>query len=517
MHTVSLTIEILRARPAIVFWAAALAQAMVWVLVPAIFYSGPPGDLPAVLAVGREFQTGSYLGPPLAFWAAQIAFLVAGSSVVGVYVLAQICVVVTYWAVFTLGRAIVGSRQAALAVMLMVGVTAFTLPTPDFGPSVLAMPLWALILLHFWRLVGEGRRVYWYAIGIEAGLLMLTTYAGALLLGLLVAFVLVNRDARKRARAVIVSMEALVALLCVVAILAPHIAWLNTNSSILRTTFTVRDISEHLIAPLRLLGSVIVAHVGLVILVLVASGWPDVKRDAAPAIMRGKLDPLARTFVYVFAVAPAGAVIMLALVSGQRDPLGGIAPLLVLSGLAIVVFAGDAIALHRQLSLNLVWGALLLFPAVMAATASAVLPWTLATDLKVALPANDMGNYFADTFQRRTGKPLAILAGDPRTASVIALAAPSGPSVYFDAAPERSPWVNAEDIKRDGAVVVWPATDTIGAPPPDIKARFPDLVPEIPRAFDRRVQGLLPPVRVGWGMIRPQGAETPATPSPAAP
>jgi hypothetical protein len=51
--------------------------------------------------------------------------------------------------------------------------------------------------------------------------------------------------------------------------------------------------------------------------------------------------------------------------------------------------------------------------------------------------------------------------------------------------------------------VVWPALDTRGAPPPDVAARFPDLVPEVPRAFEHPIEGRLPLARVGWGMIRP--------------
>ena len=70
---------------------------------------------------------------------------------------------------FELGRAIVGAQHAALAVLLMVGVTAFTVPTPDFGPVILTMPLWAVILLHYWRAVGEHRRGYWLALALEVG------------------------------------------------------------------------------------------------------------------------------------------------------------------------------------------------------------------------------------------------------------------------------------------------------------------------------------------------------------
>ncbi len=88
----------------------------------------------------------------------------AGNSLFGVYLLSQICVVVTYWAVFALGRSIVGAQHAALAVLLMVGISSFTVPTPDFGPVMLTMALWAAILLHYWRAVSEGRRGYWVAL-----------------------------------------------------------------------------------------------------------------------------------------------------------------------------------------------------------------------------------------------------------------------------------------------------------------------------------------------------------------
>ena len=108
----------------------------------------------------------------------------------------------------------------------------------------------------------------------------------------------------------------------------------------------------------------------------------------------------------------------------------------------------------------------------------------------------------------------AIVAGEPRTAALVALGSASRPSLFLDATPEQSPWVTANDVKLKGAIVVWPTTDTAGAPPPDIKQRFPDIVPEVPRAFERPLQGRLPLLRIGWAMIRPQQApaETPAPP-----
>ena len=70
--------------------------------------------------------------------------------------------------------------------------------------------------------------------------------------------------------------------------------------------------------------------------------------------------------------------------------------------------------------------------------------------------------------------------------------------------------MTADAIKSKGAIVVWPTTDTAGTPPAEIKERFPDLVPEVPRAFERSVQGQLPLLRIGWAVIRPQAQAAPS-------
>jgi hypothetical protein len=84
------------------------------------------------------------------------------------------------------------------------------------------------------------------------------------------------------------------------------------------------------------------------------------------------------------------------------------------------------------------------------------------------------------------------------------MVAPSRPHVYFDWAPQRSPWATTADIYKNGGVLVWPATDSAGTPPAVLKLQFPAMVPEVPRAFARSVQGVLPLIRIGWAVVRPQ-------------
>jgi 4-amino-4-deoxy-L-arabinose transferase-like glycosyltransferase len=513
MLYVSIVVELLRSRPSLAVWLAAVTQALLWTLVPTFFYAGPPGDVPNVLAVGHEFQLGTYLGPPLAFWLAELVFDLTGRSLFSIYLLSQVCVVVTYWAVFALGSAIVGAQHAALAVLLMVGVAAFTVPTPDFGPVVLTMPLWAIILLHYWRAVGEGRRAYWLPLAIEIGLLLLTTYVGLILIGLLLLFTLINA----RARAGLNSYDPLVAAVVAGIVTGPHLVWLaDTGEGLMPMLARLRTpeaVVGNLVSWLRQIALILAAHAGLLVLVALVAGWPWPRREPAPVIVRRPIDPLAHRFVYFFAVVPAFVGTLVAVLIGWSGPVGGIAPLVILTGLLVVVAAGNGIQLSRQHVVIAAWCGLLIIPPIMTAAALMILPW-LNIDLRVTQPANAMARFFAESFERRTGTPLQIVTGDPRTAALVALGAPSRPSLYLSATPERSPWVAPESIRTKGAIVVWPTADTAGTVPAAIKERFPDLVPEVPRAFERPVQGRLSLVRVGWAVIRPLGQ--PVDVSPAA-
>jgi 4-amino-4-deoxy-L-arabinose transferase-like glycosyltransferase len=444
---------------------------------------------------------GSYLGPPLAFWLGEIAFRFGGAF--GLYALAQACIVVTYWAVFTLGRSIVGMRHAVLAVLLMVGMAAFTVPSPDFGPAILAAPLWALALLHYWRAAGEGQRGYWFVLALDLGLLLLASYVGLILIALLVMFTLVSA----RGRDALSIPEPYIALLPFVIVVFPHLAWLIGARDLVVSGLNDSDAAAATLAPgIWLCFALVLSHLGLGLLVAFASGWPRRRHESAPLIDRNPVEPFARLFVYFFALMPAGAAIAIAFGSGRLGPLDRVAPMVVLSGLAVVVAAGDRVALYREGMVSSTWLGLLLAPPALIALGIGLLPWTFVVDLKVSQPANAEGRFFADNFERRTGKPLAFVTGDAELAPLIALGSPSRPHVYFDWAPQRSPWASPADIRRDGGVLVWPDDDNTGTPPAALKAQFPEMVPEVPRSFARSMQGLLPLVRLGWAVLRPQSA-----------
>jgi len=501
MLRVSLIVEALRARPALMVAVAALAQGALWTLVPALFYAAPPGDVPLVLAIGREWLTGSPYGPPLAFWLAESAFDLAGHGIVGVYLLSQLCVVVTYLTVFRLGRRIVSAAHAAMAILLMAGISAFTVPTIEFGPSVLAMPLSALSLLFAYRALADNKRLDWLALGAALSLLVLTTYAGLILLALIAAFI----AASPRGRARLGAIGPWAACVMVVLVNFPQLIWLERSgfNPLSALAALPAAMSARPAVWLDLVLRLVLSHAGLLVLLFVAGGLFAGRHAGAPAFERQPVEPFAKAFVYVFAIVPALVATLLAALLGSPAPIGGAAPLVVLSGLAFVVAAGDSIRLYRQRTGALVWLGLLVVPPAMIVAATVTLPWAAAVDLEVSKPATAMGYFFTDTFRRRTGRPLAIVIGDVRSAGLVALTSPDRPSLYVDGSPERAPWVSDEAVRRNGAVVLWTATDAAGTPPTAIKARFPDMVTEVPRAFSRSVQGRLPLLRIGWAVLRP--------------
>jgi hypothetical protein len=501
MRFTSLMIELIRARPRLVVLLVVLVHAALWLILPLLLYRSPPPELATALAFGREYRVGTDLGPPLAFWLADIAFRAAGNHMFGVYLLAQLCSVLTFWTLFKLARAVVGGQQAVLAVLLTLTVTAFSSPGVEFGPLVLARPLWALLLLHSWQLIGQNRRNAWFAWSIEAGLLLLTTAAAPGLLLLIAGFALATR----RGRRVLMSIDPLLALLVIAVLALPWLIWLvRADTLALPSWPDVAELRGRALHGAALLGALLLAISGILLLVLLNSGWFARDPEDAPIIFRPPVDPLARDFVYFFAIAPAlGGILISGLFNLDRVACGaGIA--LMMSGLAAIVASGDLIQLRRQRLLRSVWAFAVIAPAVAVAATTAFLPWAGNAEVATSMPGREIARFFGDSFERRTNQRLRAVTGDPQLATLISLAG-GRPHLLLEATPHRTPWLTPAKFNETGGVVVWRASDTSGAPPAELAQRFPGLVPEVPRAFDWLVTGRQPLLRVGWAIVRPKG------------
>ncbi len=260
---------------------------------------------------------------------------------------------------------------------------------------------------------------------LEAGLLLLTTYAGLILLGLLVVFTLSSRVGRAQ----LDQVGPWIAGVAMTAVLFPYLIWLDLGTGI-----SFIDLAT-IAGNLRAWGW------------LVAGAAVEPRRHGDPDPARARrvrrrraspppeVEPRAgrirrRAALSISSRSPRSLAMGLFALFTRRPENFLAAPLVVLSGLAVVVAAGDRIKIEHQYVIGYAWAALIVLPPILVAFAIVFQPWTFAADLRIGRPAAEMGQFFGDSFARRTGRPLAVVAGDQALASLVALGAPSRPSLY---------------------------------------------------------------------------------------
>ena len=310
--------------------------------------------------------------------------------------------------------------------------------------------------------------------------------------------------ATARGRRMLMSLDPLYALLVVVVLALPYLILLVRSDGFVTPPWpAIAELSARGVRGGVLLGGLLAAMSGIVLLAILNSRWFARRADEAPIIYRPPVDPLAREFVYFFAIAPAIAGSLVGGLFNLDRVVGGAGAALLMSGLAIIVASGDLIHLRRQRLLRSVWAAAIAAPALVAIAATLLLPLA-GTEVPTSLPAAQIANFFGDSFERRTNQRLRAVAGDPQLASLIAMDT-GRPHLLLDATPQRTPWLTTGKIAETGGIVVWRASDTSGTPPADIAQRFPGLVPEVPHAFEWLVNGRQPLLRIGWAIVRPKG------------
>src|SRR5262249_51932165 len=154
---------------------------------------------------------------------------------------------------------------------------------------------------------------------------------------------------------------------------------------------------------------------------------------------------------------PALGGVLISGLFGRDDVVGGAGVVMMMSGLAVIVAAGDLIAMRGQRMLRTAWAAAILAPAAALVAMTLLLPWIGARETSTSIPARAISDFFDESFLRRTNQPLRAVAGETQLASLIALHS-GRPHLSIDAAPERTPWMTPLTFIETGGVVVWRAS-----------------------------------------------------------
>jgi 4-amino-4-deoxy-L-arabinose transferase-like glycosyltransferase len=373
-----------------------------------------------------------------------------------VYLASQLCITLSFVALWKLARKFLSEDNAVLSVMLMEGTFYYTMLSVEYNVNLVSMAVTAWMLLFFYE-----RR--WIGFGLLAGAALLSKYTNAVFFAGLGLYLAATRKGREEWRKPGVYIAAVTAL----AVFAPHVWWLWKHDFYPFVYITGRmDYGEaaagwlaHLRHPLKFTANSLGSTCVTIMWFFAAyfSAKPRMKTAFAQA------DP----FIFFAGVMPALSLFALSVVTGlEIQSLWGFS---LFGMLGIVLFSYFPCRLEEKTVRRCVKAVYVIMALSLAVYAGTSLLETSAKSRR--FDGRGLSAHVRDAFEREYDRPPAFVIGDMWNASNVSIYAPDRPRVFLDGDPRMAPWIDAGTVRRSGAVVVSGSTGQYEA----YRSRYPDI------------------------------------------
>jgi 4-amino-4-deoxy-L-arabinose transferase-like glycosyltransferase len=474
------------------------AHVVVWTLLPLLTAGNLELDLAEDLALGKEWQLGYWKHPPLPWWLADLVYHLTG-RIDSIYILAPLSVVACFAAVYLLARDIAGPAQALIATLSLVGIHYYNYSAVKFAHDQMQLPFWAFTALFFYRGLVRGRALDWLLAGVMLAGAFWSKYAAFALALSLVAFLLLDPLARRALRAP--GPYLMAAAFCVA--IAPNAIWLVQSDFLPFQYVTERARVagrwyHYVTYPARwTFAQAFFIHPTLILLAVTLFPRLQQQEPLAPKAA------FSRRYATLLALGPFAVVTLAAALTGRRPVTMWGYPLWSFLPLAAILWFGpvvDAIRL-RIFAIGVVF-LFLLGPAIYLGTYSYEQFWR-SRPKATNFPGQALAETLTREWRARTGKDLHYVAGTEFAANNVAVYSPDRPHVVVHGRPQVSPWIDMDDLRKRGVIVVWEE----GLPAAHVEewrnrfqAQGEPLLLELPRQTRQPV----PPVRLRYWMVPPR-------------
>jgi 4-amino-4-deoxy-L-arabinose transferase-like glycosyltransferase len=478
----------------------------VWTALPTLLYANLPLDLIEALTYGREWQLGSDKLPPLPWWMVEITYRVFGSDI-AYYALAELTVIAAFALIWALARPLVGGTGALVAVLIVDGLHYFGYTAAKFNHDVIQLPLWALAGYSFHAALKHGRTRDWLLLGVAFGGALWAKYFVIVLAAAYAAFMIFDRDARRAWRTPGPWLGMAVALI----IASPHLIWLVQNDFLPfgyvdARAAPARGWYDYLLHPSAfLLGQLAFMLPTL----LIAAPWvwprPATENAALPLVApeSGAADAFDRRIVSLLAFGPAVAMVALIAASGRGAVTMWGYPLWIFLGLWIVLSAPNARELRRLRRTVIAWAVVFAALAIGFTADYSVLPLLDHRYRAAFFPGDALASALTQRFHAATGnQKLRYVVGTMWLGGNVGHYSPDRPRVLIDGLPRRAPWIDLDDLRAKGAVLVWNVGDLQHLPAP-FAAIAPAAQVGTPFTLPARRFGV-GEEHIGWAVLMPQ-------------
>lgn len=471
---------------------------IVWTALPTLLSHNLQLDLAEDLALGREWQLGYWKHPPLPWWLADLAYRIAGDVRV-VYLLGPLSAAVCMYAVWLTGRDIIGGFAALIAVLALEGIHFFNFSVPKFAHDQMQLPFWALTGLFLWRGLTNDRARDWMLAGACLALCFWSKYAAFALAGSLALFLLFDPQARRK----LLTPGPWLMALAFFVVIAPNLTWLiETGFLPLRYVDGRAKIATqwyHFFTfPLQWTAGQILFLLPAIGLMVLALSRARPERDE---------NAFARRYVTLLALGPYAVTTAAALVLGRLPvamwgyPLWSFAPLAALLWLGPVT---DPLRLRR-----FAIGFLVIFVAMPLAylIVEGFEPLVRDRPKATQFPGRQVAATVTQRWREKFASALPYVGGGEFATNNIAVYSPDRPHVIVHADPAKSPWIDRDDLRRRGAVLVWEDGQVDAAALAQMRSDYPGLDVQEPIVLPRQTfvaRGKVQPVRVHIAIVPPR-------------
>tara|TARA_B100000700_G_scaffold119996_1_gene134720 strand:- start:363 stop:1685 length:1323 start_codon:yes stop_codon:yes gene_type:complete len=382
------------------FYIFILTHVILWTAIPSLTNNNLPLDTIEALAWGSNLDWGFNKHPPMSAFLVEIFYQIFGSQDWAYYLLSQICVIISFFAVFKLAEEIFENKIfCLLSVLLLEGIYFYNFTTPEFNVNVCLMPFWSLTALYLWKGFKENKIIDWFLVGLFSGLGFLSKYL-FIYLGLGIDIFLIYMIYKKK-----IDFKCLVSLIPFLIVLLPHLIWLTENNYITITYGFDRagtgdqNFIDHIIHPLIFLGKQFGILIPFFLMFLFLSNK-----------LKSKFNFKDNKFLFLFAIniIPIASVFLTSMILGVKIRTMWMTPFYLFFGVLVIYIYQSQINLKKLKVFTVAFLILFIFSPFVYAYVS-ITQTDKRTDYNGKEHAKVVQEYWDN---QKTNLPINVVLGD---------------------------------------------------------------------------------------------------------
>lgn len=224
------------------FYGFVLLHVAVWTILPSLFWHNLHLDTIEAVSWGYEWHLGYDKHPPLSAWLANGIYEIFGPQIWPFYFLSQICVGLTFVAVWHLAKALLPIEHALMSVILLEAVYYYNFTSVEFNANIALMPLWSWLALYAWKIFSDpGHMRNWIIFAVIAAFAMMAKYYILILIAAVFLLFLYDKNSWFLFKTPAPYISGAVFVL----LLYPHLRWLIQNDFVTLSYARGRTASEY--------------------------------------------------------------------------------------------------------------------------------------------------------------------------------------------------------------------------------------------------------------------------------